>query len=38
MLDVCGELLLMSYGVVWVDCVSFVVYSELAKIKKSKKD
>ena len=34
MLDVSGELLVMSYGVVWFDCVSFSVYSELNKIKK----
>jgi hypothetical protein len=34
MLDISGELLVMSYGVVWFDCVSFSVYSELAKIKK----
>jgi hypothetical protein len=34
MLDVSGELLVMSYGVVWFDCVSFSVYSELAMIKK----
>ena len=33
MLDVSGELLVMSYGVVWFDCVSFSVYSELAKIQ-----
>jgi hypothetical protein len=25
MLDVSGELLVMSYGVVWFDCVSFSV-------------
>ena len=38
MLDVSGELLVMSYGVVWFDhCVSFLVYSELAKIKKLRK-
>jgi hypothetical protein len=37
MLDVSGELLVMSYGVVWFDCVSFLVYSELAKIKKKQK-
>ena len=36
MLDVSGELL-MSYGVVWFDCVSFSVYSELNKINKIKK-
>ena len=34
MLDVSGELLVMSYGVVWFDCVAFSVYSELNKIKK----
>ena len=37
MLDVSGELLVMSYGVVWFDCVSFSVYSELNKINKIKK-
>ena len=37
MLDVSGELLVISYGVVWFDCVSFSVYSELAKIKKRQK-
>jgi hypothetical protein len=37
MLDVSGELLVMSYEVVWLDCVSFSVYSELNKIKKKKK-
>jgi hypothetical protein len=37
MLAVSGELLVMSYGVVWFDCVSFSVYSEFAKIKKMKK-
>jgi hypothetical protein len=37
MLDVSGELLVMSYGVVWFHCVSFSVYSELAKIKKMQK-
>jgi hypothetical protein len=37
MLDISGELLVMSYGVVWFDCVSFSVYSELAKIKKRQK-
>jgi hypothetical protein len=37
MLDVSGELLVMSYGVVSFDCVSFTVYSELAKIKKGKR-
>jgi hypothetical protein len=37
MLDVSGELLVMSYGVVWFDCVLFSIYSELAKIKKRKK-
>ena len=37
MLDVSGELLVMSYGVVWFDCVSFSVYSELNKIKKRQK-
>jgi hypothetical protein len=34
MLDVSGELLVMSFGVVWFDCDSFSVYSELARIKK----
>ena len=37
MLDVSGELLVMSYGVVWFDCVSFSVYFELNKINKIKK-
>ena len=37
MLDVSGELLVMSYEVVWLDCVSFSVYSELNKIKKKQK-
>ena len=37
MLDVSGELLVMSYVVVWFDCVSFSVYSELNKINKIKK-
>ena len=37
MLDVSGELLVISYGVVWFDCVSFSVYPELAKIKKRQK-
>ena len=37
MLDVSGELLVMSYGVVSFDCVSFSVYSELNKIKKRQK-
>ena len=37
MLDVSGELHVMSYGVVWFDCVSFSVYSELNKIKKRQK-
>ena len=38
MLDVSGELLVMSYGVVWFDCVSFrSVYYELNKINKIKK-
>ena len=37
MLDVSGELLVMSYAVVWFDCVSFSVYSELNKINKIKK-
>ena len=37
MLDVSGELLVMSYGVVWFDCVSFSVFSELAKIKKGRR-
>ena len=27
----------MSFGVVWFDCVSFSVYSELARIKKRQK-
>ena len=36
MLDVSGELLVMSYEV-WLDCVSFSVYSELNKIKKKQK-
>ena len=38
MLDVSGELLVMSYGVVWFDFVSFSVYSEFAKIKKRQKN
>ena len=37
MLDVSGELLVPSYGVVWFDCVLFSVYSELNKINKIKK-
>jgi hypothetical protein len=37
MLDVSGELLVISYGVIWFDCVSFSVYSELAKFKKRQK-
>ena len=37
MLDVSGELFVMSFGVVWFDCVSFSVYSELARIKKRQK-
>ena len=37
MLDVSGELLVMCYGVVWFNCVSFSVYSELNKIKKRQK-
>ena len=37
MLDVSRELLVMSYGVVWFDCVSFSVYFELNKINKIKK-
>ena len=37
MLDVSGELLVISYGVVWFDCVSFSVYFELNKINKIKK-
>ena len=37
MLDVSGELLVMYYGVVWFDCVSFSVYSEINKIKKRQK-
>jgi hypothetical protein len=35
MLDVSGELLVMSY--IWFDCVSFSVYSELNKINMIKK-
>ena len=40
MLDVSGELLVMSLLMelyAWFDCVSFSVYSELAKIKKGKR-
>jgi hypothetical protein len=33
---VSGELLVMSYGVAWFDCVSFSVYFELNKINKIK--